>query len=198
MTSLPPEVPERLRYIAEIISAYNTCLILENTLQLAVDKGEDVSLRNKLVYVRILGYLIHYVPTNQGLKNTAKEISSCTDDSTLLDVGRMYYDHFIQACTFPNLGLTCDLDLTRSPVRANRSPIPTPPNHASCPSFDTFADMMNDTLVETPPPVYATLIYHILVPAHGPDICTPATAHHPNFGHMLVLLLGSLGLYILY
>ena len=150
MTSLPPEVPERLRYIAEIISAYNTCLILENTLQLAVDKGEDVSLRNKLVYVRILGYLIHYVPTNQGLKNTAKEISSCTDDSTLLDVGRIYYDQFIRACTFPNLGLTCDLDLTRSPVRANRSPIPTPPNHASRPSFYTFADTMNDTLVETP------------------------------------------------
>ena len=30
-------------------------------------------------------------------------------------------------------------------------------------------------------PVYATLIYHILVPAHGPDICTAVTAHHPNF-----------------
>jgi hypothetical protein len=47
-------------------------------------------------------------------------------------------------------------------------------------------------------PVCATLIYHILVAAHKPDICTPATAHHPNFSHMLVLLLGSLGVYILY
>ena len=150
MTSLPPKIPERLRYISGIISAYNTCLILENTLQLAVDKGEDVSLRNKLVYIRILGYLIHYVPTDQGLKNTVKEISSCTDDSTLLDVGKMYYDHFIRACTFPNLRLTCDLDLTRSPVRANRSPIPTRSNHASGPSFDMLADTMNDSLVETP------------------------------------------------
>jgi hypothetical protein len=34
-------------------------------------------------------------------------------------------------------------------------------------------------------PVYATLIYHILVPAHGPDICTAVTAHHPNFSHLL-------------
>ena len=48
------------------------------------------------------------------------------------------------------------------------------------------------------PPVCATLIYHILVTAHKPDICTPATAHHPNFSHMLVLLLGSLEVYILY
>jgi hypothetical protein len=47
-------------------------------------------------------------------------------------------------------------------------------------------------------PVCATLIYHIPGTAHKPDICTPGTAHHPNFSHMLVLLLGSLGVYILY
>ena len=47
-------------------------------------------------------------------------------------------------------------------------------------------------------PVCATLIYHIPVTAHKPHICTPGTAHHPNFSHMLVLLLGSLGVYILY
>ena len=36
--------------------------------------------------------------------------------------------------------------LTWSPVRANKGCIPTPSNHASCPSFDTMADMINDTL----------------------------------------------------
>ena len=41
-------------------------------------------------------------------------------------------------------------DLTRSPVRSNKGPIPTPSNHASRPSFDTVVDMTNDTLVEAP------------------------------------------------
>ena len=44
----------------------------------------------------------------------------------------------------------------------------------------------------------AIFLYEIPVTAHKPDICTPGTAHHPNFSHMLVLLLGSLGVYILY
>ena len=39
----------------------------------------------------------------------------------------------------------------------------------------------------------AIFLYHILGTAHKPDICTAETAHHPNFSHMLVLLLGSLG-----
>ena len=44
----------------------------------------------------------------------------------------------------------------------------------------------------------AIFLYEIPVTAHKPDICTPGTAHHPKFSHMLVLLLGSLGVYILY
>ena len=42
-------------------------------------------------------------------------------------------------------------------------------------------------------PVYATLIYHILVAAHELDICTPATAHHPNFSHLLYAAGGAGG-----
>ena len=45
---------------------------------------------------------------------------------------------------------TFDLNLTHSPVRSNKGPIPTPSNHASRPSFDTLADMINDTLEESP------------------------------------------------
>ena len=39
------------------------------------------------------------------------------------------------------------------------------------------------TFVE--PPVYATLIYHILITAQQSDWSTVETAHHPNFSHML-------------
>ncbi|KAF8968556.1 hypothetical protein BDZ97DRAFT_1799021 [Flammula alnicola] len=85
-----------------------------------------------MIYIRILGYLIHYVPTGRGLKTVVEEISSCADDSALLTVGQMYYDHYIRA------------------FRANRARIPTPSNHASRPSFDTITDMIDDTLVEAP------------------------------------------------
>ena len=40
--------------------------------------------------------------------------------------------------------------------------------------------------------IVARFLYEILVTAHKLDIFRPATAHHPNFSHMLVLLLGSL------
>jgi len=147
MTSLPSEVPNRLRHIANVVSAYNICLRLEKSLQSAVDRGEDIG--DNLIFVRIPGYLIHYVPTDRGLKNVVQEISSCIDDSALLNVGKMYYDHYIRACTFPN-PLVQQRSLTHSPVRANKGRIPTPSNHASRPSFDTIADMVNDTLMEAP------------------------------------------------
>ncbi|KJA16259.1 hypothetical protein HYPSUDRAFT_147992, partial [Hypholoma sublateritium FD-334 SS-4] len=81
---------------------------------------------------RILGYLIHYVPTERGLKMVVEEICSCDDDSALLVVGKMCYDHYIRA------------------FRANRGCAPTPSNHASRAAFDTIADMINDTIVDAP------------------------------------------------
>jgi hypothetical protein len=47
---------------------------------------------------------MHYVPTDQGLKNIVEEINSCVDDAAFFDVGKLYYDHYIWACAllFPN------------------------------------------------------------------------------------------------
>lgn len=101
MTSLPSEAPNRLRNIAHVVSAYNICLRLEKPLQSAVDRGEDIG--DNLIFVQILGYLIHDVPTDRGLKNVVQEIISCIDDSALLNVGKMYYDHYFRACAFLNL-----------------------------------------------------------------------------------------------
>ncbi|KXN84498.1 hypothetical protein AN958_12410 [Leucoagaricus sp. SymC.cos] len=129
MTSLPREVPQRLQHLAHPVSAYDICLRLEESLELAVD-NDDVG--NNLVYIRILGYLIHYVPTDLGLRKIVEEISSCVDDSAILAVGQLYYDHYIRA------------------FRANRAHIPTPPNHPSRPSFDRIQDMIDATLQEAP------------------------------------------------
>ena len=119
MSSLPQELPHRLRDIAhaQVVTAYNICLVLEKSLQQAIERGEDSG--NSLMYVRILGYLIHYVPTEQGLKTVAEEITSSSNDSDLLQLGKMYFDHYIRACTFPRLP---SMNLTRSFSQSQQGP----------------------------------------------------------------------------
>ncbi len=60
--------------------------------------GEKIG--DDLVYIRILGYLIHLVPGDRGLKTVVEEIGSCNGEPALLDLGKMYYDHYIRACKF--------------------------------------------------------------------------------------------------
>ena len=101
MTSLPREVPPRLQHIAHVVSAYNICLRGEEALLRARSEGRDTG-RN-LIYIRILGFLIHHPPTDQGLRTVVYEISSCTSNAAILEVGEMYYNHLIRACTFAQL-----------------------------------------------------------------------------------------------
>jgi len=103
MTPLPPKLPGRLQDDANVhaVSAYNICLRVESSLQQAINSGENVG--NDVIYIRILGYLIHFVPTDLGLKVVVTEIFSAKSDRALLDVGKMYFDHYIRACAFPNL-----------------------------------------------------------------------------------------------
>ncbi|PPQ70849.1 hypothetical protein CVT25_003949 [Psilocybe cyanescens] len=130
MTSLPHKLPQRLQHLAHVVSAYDMCLKLEDSLQLAPNNGDDIG--KFLIYIRILGYLIHHVPTEIGLDNISQEINSCHDNSTILALGQMYYDHYIMA------------------FQPNRCLTPTPPDDASPPSFDTIQDMINVTFQETP------------------------------------------------
>jgi len=105
MTSLLPEVPLRLQHISHAVDAYNVCLRLEKSLQQAIDRGEVVG--KNLIYIRILGYLVHYAPNDQALNTVLTEIVSCPKDSDLLDVGRVYFDHYIRACMFPSILIWC-------------------------------------------------------------------------------------------
>lgn len=110
MTPLPLQVPQSLQQhhnLHKIVSAYNICLRVERSLQEDIDKGDDVG--RKQIYIRILGYLIHYVPTDRGLGHVVNEIVSSLSDSALLDVGKSYFDHYIRACTFPNLLIQCGI-----------------------------------------------------------------------------------------
>ena len=67
MPPLPADLPEWLRghpKHAEIASAYAICVRLEERLQEEVFTSRGAARRecddNKLIYCRILGYLIHY------------------------------------------------------------------------------------------------------------------------------------------
>lgn len=103
MTALPPQLPERFQGDANVhaASAYKFCSRLQGSLQQAVDKGENVG--NDIIYIRTLGYLLHFVPTDVGLKVVVAEIFAAMSDRALLNVGKMYFDHFIRACAFRNL-----------------------------------------------------------------------------------------------
>jgi len=130
MTSLPQNLAPRLERLAHVVSAYNICLKLESWLQAANGSGE----RGKdTIYIRILGYLLHFVPTDEGLRTVTEEITAASDDSALLSVGQMYFDHYIR------------------PFRSNKGRTPIRSSRPSPPSFDTISDMINDdTLVEVP------------------------------------------------
>ncbi|KIJ23301.1 hypothetical protein M422DRAFT_196102, partial [Sphaerobolus stellatus SS14] len=107
------------------------CLKLEKALQDEIDAGHDVG--RSMIYCRILGYLLLHAPSDKAFSVVRREIDACEEKSDrLLQVGAIYYDHYIRA------------------FRSNKGKIPTPSNHASRPSFDTLADMIKDLLEEAP------------------------------------------------
>ncbi|EDR01336.1 uncharacterized protein LACBIDRAFT_312175 [Laccaria bicolor S238N-H82] len=82
------------------MGAYEICLRIEGNLQCASNDGKQIN--NDLVYVRVLGYLLHHSPSDQGLSRVISEITSMgDDDAAVLQVGKMYYDGLVLAlgCT---------------------------------------------------------------------------------------------------
>lgn len=107
-TSLPPLVPQRVQHVPAVVSAYNmlqqleTIILAENghaTIR-AVTRGKskrDVD----LMCCRIVGHFFHHVPSDRGLYNLVREVSSTGGDrQKLLDLGRLYYDHAFRFCEF--------------------------------------------------------------------------------------------------
>ncbi len=74
-------------------SAYARCLSLEYHASSIRRDGLST-----LVCARILGYLLRYAPTNEGLVYVASEINHCADDSALILLAEKYSKHFIRCC----------------------------------------------------------------------------------------------------
>jgi hypothetical protein len=98
MPPLPRELPQGKSESPHVVSAYNRCLHLDASLQ-AQNPGNDAKSAKKLIYVRILGYLLHHVPSEEGLHQAVTDILSCRTDENLLELGLMYFDGYIRPCT---------------------------------------------------------------------------------------------------
>jgi hypothetical protein len=145
-----PELPPRLHNSSSILGAYPQILNLEINEQATYSR--DPSDRGKrLMYARILGYLILQGPSDLARVTVALEVNACNgEEEKMLAVGRFYFDHYIRACKLQNVRLlfaTLESALT---VRMDKIRTPVSSNYDRPPSFYTRKAMIMDMLVEAP------------------------------------------------
>lgn len=81
-----------------VLSAYRVCLGLEEAAQ---NTGDD----QKVMYARILGYLLLFIPSDMALVEVVKVIHSCEQEGdqygNLFKLGESFFNHFIRHCESP-------------------------------------------------------------------------------------------------
>lgn len=142
MTALPAELPSRLSNSHTIRSAYSIATGFEQSAQTHSDP-------KRLIYARILGYLILEGPSDQARIAVAQEVISCDNEDELSANGKAYYDHYVRPCE-ALLSPVFHCSDRYSTVKKTKGLISTPVSHLSPPSFDTCKEMVLNLLVETP------------------------------------------------
>jgi hypothetical protein len=107
--------------------AYQKCIALESrapTLPKSSPPG--------VVVARLLGYLL--VHSENGRQTLARDIADASDDAALIDLGRLYVNHFVKVCTYSAISL--DAMLTVLPVKSASGPTPAPSEHPSRPALE--------------------------------------------------------------
>ena len=93
MTALPA-LPERFLNSATTHGAYTKCLRHEKSLHEEPDSKER---HQKLINVRIVGYIMLHWPTPEALRQVSLEVASCNEDRIGL-IRQKYYDHLLRLC----------------------------------------------------------------------------------------------------
>ena len=94
-----PELPPRLHNFPSILSAYPQILNLERREQAAYNSDPSTDRAKRLIYSRILGYLILEGPSDKARVAVALEVNACNgEEEKLLAIGQFYFDHYIRAC----------------------------------------------------------------------------------------------------
>jgi hypothetical protein len=104
MVALPSELPLPFNS-PSIRDAYTRILKFEASLRLVVASGESQGStqanpedNKKLIYARILGYLILEGPTYIAKEAVAREVNSCLGENEMSNLGEFYLLHFIRPC----------------------------------------------------------------------------------------------------
>ena len=94
-----PELPPRFHNSPSISSAYPQILHLEKSELVAYSHDPSADGGERLIYARILGYLILEGPSDQARTAVAQEVNACSgNEEEILTIGRLYFDHYICAC----------------------------------------------------------------------------------------------------
>ncbi|KAH7910681.1 hypothetical protein BJ138DRAFT_1064691 [Hygrophoropsis aurantiaca] len=133
MTALPA-LPDRFLISRTLHGAYTKCLSREKSLQGAPDSKER---QQKLINVRIVGFIVLDWPTPAVVQTIAREVAACKEDA-IDAIGQRYYNHLLRS------------------LKSNGGPIPDPSAHISRPSFDRKMDLIKEMLVEAPQDHQAT------------------------------------------
>ena len=98
-----PEIHPRLHNSASIFGAYPQVLRLERNEQAAYSRDPSSEQAERLMYVRILGYLMLEGPSDRARVTVALEVNACCGDEVkLLAIGQLYFDCYIRACKLQN------------------------------------------------------------------------------------------------
>ena len=107
MTGTPlPKDPARVRHAsAAVLGAYPQVYRLERKEQAIYDaddkKDEEKTeyQKKRVMYARILGYLMLNGPGDKAAHAVGLEVNACSgDEEKLLAIGEMYFNYFIRAC----------------------------------------------------------------------------------------------------
>ena len=100
------ELPPRLHNSPSDFGAYPQILKLERELQAAYNHNPSDEREKKLMYIRILGYLILEGPSDGARSAVGLEVNACSgDEEKMFAIGQLYFDHYIRACKLQNLFL---------------------------------------------------------------------------------------------
>ncbi len=102
---LPNDLPPHLDHseiIEGIRKAYSTLLKIQRATS-SPDIGSKESREQKLMHVRIVGYLIREGPSLTASEFVAEEVNSYEENEDQIDkAGERYYLHYLRACTSPS------------------------------------------------------------------------------------------------
>ncbi|SRR5258708_39552869 len=122
--------------------AYQKCVDLAFLAQ--TDQALQKTSPPGLVAARLLGYLL--ARSEIGRLKLASDITSASDNSTLVSLGRHYITHFVKVCTYR--AILANHMLTGLPVKRGSRPTPAPSEHSSEPAFEAEREALisiNDT-----------------------------------------------------